>query len=86
MPIITRKGKFYIAMRYFESEDADDAISDMFSRVRIYRCELQYESKSFEYSAISNDFAEVPEGNVIPFYDAIFERHADGRVRFIGFK
>ena len=84
MSIITRKGKFSIALHYFEDED--DALSDMFSRVRIYRCELQYESGRFEYSAISKDFAEVPEGNVIPFYSAIFERQADGTEKFLGFK
>ena len=37
-------------------------------------------------SAISKDFAEVPEGNVIPFYSAIFERQADGTEKFLGFK
>lgn len=85
MAIRNRKGKFSVALHYLEDED-DGAMSDMFSRVRIYRCELQYESGSFEYSAISEDFAEVPEGNVIPFYSAIFERQADGTAKFLGFK
>ena len=70
-------GQFVIADDFLN--DRDGAIQQIMSRVIIIRCEHLYAVPCFEYTAICDDFDEVPRGQMIPSYSVIVH-HSDAKL------
>ena len=64
-----RIGRFSLSRLTVEC-DTETAMAIM-ARCIVVRCELMYASNSFEYVAMSPEFEEVQQGEMIPAYDVI---------------
>ena len=70
-------GQFVIDENFFD--DSDGAIQQIMTRVIVIRCEHLYAVPCFEYTAICEDFDEVPRGQMIPSYSVIVH-HSDAKL------
>jgi hypothetical protein len=61
-----RVGRFEISRKLIE--DRPDIIRTIMGRCIVIRCETIYYTDAIEYTALSPDFDEVPEGRTIPRY------------------
>lgn len=52
-------------------------MSTVLATVIVVRCEFMYATKTFEYTAISPDFEEVPEGEEPPYYDVSYDEDTE---------
>jgi len=73
-----RIGIFRIGRKLIEDNEA--IVRAIMSRVIVVRCEHMYALDVFEYMAISNDFDEVPQGEIVPKYQILI-----GEGEFISF-
>lgn len=67
-------GQFVIEDNFF---DDSNVMQQLMSRVIIVRCEHLYHKQCFDYTAICEDFDEVPRGQMIPSYDVIVHQQED---------
>lgn len=63
-------GKFHIHRDMILSDEA--AVLRVMAKCIVVRCELLYHNNAFEYVALSEDFAEVPEASIIPTYNIVY--------------
>jgi hypothetical protein len=64
-----RIGRFAIS-RQLAERDPETARAVM-GRCIVVRCEMMYAHDTLEYMALSPDFDEVPQGQIVPEYDVI---------------
>lgn len=89
--LLTRRGSFRITDDCFELDP--DAVFLLMARCLVTRCEFRYDTRTFEYVALSPDFEPVGNAFAPPEYEAQFSRHNVGteeapiyETRFDGFK
>ena len=61
-------------------EDTPDAVQGVMARCIVIRCEMMWERRAFDYTALSDDFATVAEGEMIPRYAVAIQE--GGNVEF----
>ena len=71
-------GQFFIDEDFFDR--ADGAIQLLMSRVIIVRCEHLYHRRCFDYTAICDDFDEVPKYKIIPIYVVTVHQLEDSKL------
>lgn len=71
-PLVHRRGKFVISEVQLR-RNATDFMKVMAECV-VVRCELKFDTMSFEYDAISPHFEIVPEWQSAPEYGVVMER------------
>jgi hypothetical protein len=64
-----RVGKFVISECLVE--DAPSTVQALMGKLIVIRCEHRYADGCFHYTALCDEFEEVPVGNVIPKYAVI---------------
>jgi len=64
-----RFGKFAISAQLMEADK--HTVCMALSGCVVVRCEMIYAYDNFEYTAWRSDFAQVPEGEIIPWYDVL---------------
>lgn len=57
-------GRFTLPLRWIEDGRAKDVLRDMI----VVRAEMLYHTQAIEYVAMSDWFAPIPEGEVVPVY------------------
>jgi hypothetical protein len=77
-----RVGRFEISRKLIE--DRPDIVRSIMGRCIVIRCETIYYTDAIEYTALSPDFNEVPEGRTIPRY--VIEVSENGGATHIEFK
>lgn len=63
-------GKFHIHRDMILRDES--VVLRVMAKCIVVRCELLYHNESFEYVALSEEFAEVPEAGAIPTYNIVF--------------
>ena len=64
-----RIGRFVLSLQLTEQYPA--TARAIMGRCIVVRCEMMYVHDTLEYIALSPDFDEVPNGNIVPEYDVI---------------
>ena len=88
--LVRRLGSFRVSEELLRSHTAE--VMKVMAECVVIRCELRYETMTFEYVAISPHFEEVPEWQIPPQYEARMEVVKTGtdeepkwESRFMGF-
>lgn len=66
-----RRGAFQIQAGLVETHPAD--VMAILSRCLIVRCELRFDTRSFDYVALSPEFDEVPANIRTPRYEVVIK-------------
>jgi len=82
-----RIGTFLIGQQIFENDL--EIVRMVIAQVIVIKCEFDYASRSFVYTALSEKFEEVKQGKMAPHYlaqfDQLVEKTEDGEVRHVEF-
>lgn len=88
--LVRRLGSFRVSEELLKCHTAE--VMKVMAECVVIRCELRYETMTFEYVAISPHFEEVPEWKIPPQYEAQMEVVKTGtdeepkwESRFMGF-
>jgi hypothetical protein len=76
---VKRAGVFYLPFEVLESFDT--SAKRIMGKCIVFRAETLWHMQQVEYYAISDCFEEVPEGQVIPHYEWIFDEGHPTAVR-----
>lgn len=71
-----RRGQFAISQECFE--DALDSVRALLANVVVIRCDMDFASDGFEYTALCEDFEPVELGRSSPHYLVSFTKQGDG--------
>jgi len=73
--IENRIGRFNIPYNIIKDPKERDILSILFSKVIIVEATMKFESRSIEYTAISEYFEEVETGLYSPWYNIVIENN-----------
>lgn len=73
-----RIGKFTLSLHLIENDPG--AAHAVMCRCIVVRCEMMYATNTFYYIAVSDDFAEIAEGELIPEYFCVIKKLAVGSI------
>lgn len=54
-----------------------EVVQRIMARVMVVRAEMLYDRNAIEYTALSNDFEEVPQGHIPPRYEVMYDEFTD---------
>lgn len=88
--LVRRLGRFQVSEHFVKTHPEE--VMKVMAECLIVRCELRYETMTFDYVAISPHFKEIPEGSRVPEYVPRMESVRVGtdeepeyETRFMGF-
>lgn len=70
--LIRRLGRFRVSEHAVKNHPED--VMQIMRECLVIRCEMRYDTMTFDYAAISPRFDEVPEWQTPPEYEAMMER------------
>ena len=70
--LVRRLGRFRISEHAVKNHPED--VMKIMGECLVIRCEMRYDTMTFDYAAISPRFDEVPEWQTPPEYEAMMER------------
>ena len=70
--LVRRLGRFRVSEHLVKTRPEE--VMKVMAECLVVRCELRYETMTFDYVAISRHFEEVPDYQISPTYEALLER------------